>query len=127
MRAVNGGEFGEISKFFTICSKIWRWVYICSQRRVEDNTPRFTLRHRVPDDILRKYCEELDSAVEAVVEAGVVDEFIVYDNDADDGFVQDSRARWGSAADDVWRASRQRGAGVRWCRTPSGELPDAPL
>ena len=58
----------------------------------------------------------------AVVEAGVVDEFILYNNDEDDG--KTSRARWGAAADDVWRASRERGERVRWCRTPSSALPD---
>ena len=88
------------------------FVKVDLETALERNAKR---ERRVPEDILKTYVEELDGAVKEVNEVpGLVDEFIVFDNNADDGVR--GRERWGASYDDVWRSSVERSKIVKFER-----------
>ena len=88
------------------------FVKVDLETALERNAKR---ERRVPEDILRTYVEELDDAVKAVTKVpGLVDEFIVFNNNADDGVR--GRERWGASYDDVWSSSVERSKIVKFER-----------
>ncbi len=67
------------------------YVQVSVDTALERNSRR---KRRVPDEVLRKYIEELPDAVYSVMdERGLVDEFIQFNNDREDE--RSERERWG--------------------------------
>jgi predicted ABC-type ATPase len=92
----------------------WWIVQLYVRVRLETALTRNASRQRrVPEDVLRAYCSQLERSISEVrAVPDLVDELVLFDNDQDDG--RRGADRWGAAADRVWRQSKSRGKAIRW-------------
>ena len=92
---------------FWVCKLYVRVSLDCAIRR---NSRR---QRRVPRHILEDYVHSIDDAVNSIVgEKGLVDQFIVFDNEQDDG--KSAQMRWSDHYDEVWRKSTTREHGLEF-------------